>query len=115
MLALDDELGRIYFKPYTLQGIGDKIEVWVADNLQFPTGDCRGTVSVTSDQVQELITQFDTNMYPKETATFSTPPDRDGSGGSSLARPSRAEERALTYVPSRAGAATRPCRSSSRR
>ena len=26
----------------------------------------------------DLITQFDTNMYPKETAAFSTPPDRDG-------------------------------------
>ena len=26
----------------------------------------------------DLVTQFDTNMFPKETAAFSTPPDRDG-------------------------------------
>ena len=28
---------------------------------------------------RDLIHEFDTNMYPKETAAFSTPPDRDGS------------------------------------
>src|SRR4029453_14427888 len=29
-------------------------------------------------QVQSLITEFDTNIYPIQTAAFSTPPDRDG-------------------------------------
>jgi hypothetical protein len=29
--------------------------------------------------VADLVTQFDTNMYRKETAAISTPPDRDGS------------------------------------
>jgi hypothetical protein len=36
------------------------------------------TTNVTDAQVADLITQFDTNMFPKETAAFSTPPDRDG-------------------------------------
>ena len=33
---------------------------------------------ITDAQVEHLITEFDGNMFPKETATFSTPPDRDG-------------------------------------
>src|SRR6478735_7806932 len=81
-LGLDDANGSLYRKPYTLRGVGDKIEVWVANDTAFPAGDCRGTAStvVTQAQVDRLISEFDGNMYPKETATFSTPPDRDGSG-----------------------------------
>ena len=37
------------------------------------------STQITDAQVAHLITEFDTNMYPKETAAFSTPPDRDGS------------------------------------
>ena len=37
-----------------------------------------GSTTVTDAQVQRLVTEFDGNIYPKETATFSTPPDRDG-------------------------------------
>jgi len=29
-------------------------------------------------QVARLVSEFDGNMYPKETTAFSTPPDRDG-------------------------------------
>ncbi|MCE0535332.1 immune inhibitor A [Kineosporia rhizophila] len=82
-LALDDKNGVYYRKDYTLRGVGDHIEVWVANDIAFPQGDCRnavpGSTTVTDAQVAGLITQFDTNMYPKETAAFSTPPDRDGS------------------------------------
>jgi len=81
-LGNDDQLQRDYRKDYTLRGVGNKIEVWVANDRAFPAGDCRaqvpGTTDVTDAQVQELINEFDTNMYPKETAAFSTPPDRDG-------------------------------------
>ncbi|MGB3440086.1 MAG: choice-of-anchor J domain-containing protein [Actinophytocola sp.] len=81
-LALDDAEGQLYLKEYTLRGAGDKIEVWVANDTSFPAGDCRnqiaGTTDVTDAQVADLVTQFDTNMFPKETASFSTPPDRDG-------------------------------------
>jgi hypothetical protein len=81
-LGLNDVAGQYYRKDYTLRGVGDKIEVWVANDTAFPAGDCRGTAStvVTQAQVDRLISQFDGNMYPKETTTFSTPPDRDGSG-----------------------------------
>jgi hypothetical protein len=81
-LASDDFNGY-YRKDYTLRGVGNHIEVWVANDLAFPAGDCRnavtGSTTVTDTQVSELVDQFDTNMYPKETAAFSTPPDRDGS------------------------------------
>jgi len=77
-----DDLSGYYRKDYTLRGVGNHIEVWVANDLAFPAGDCRnavaGSTSVSDTQVNELIDQFDTNMYPKETAAFSTPPDRDG-------------------------------------
>ena len=82
-LALDDFNGTLYRKDYTLRGVGDKIEVWVANDTAFPAGDCRGAAStvVTEAQVDRLVSEFDGNMYPKETATFSTPPDRDGTNG----------------------------------
>jgi hypothetical protein len=83
-LALDDAQGQLYLKDYTLRAVGEHIEVWVANDLSFPAGDCRAQVpnstTVTDDQARRLVTEFDGTMYPKETETFSTPPDRDGSG-----------------------------------
>jgi hypothetical protein len=81
----------IYLKPYTLRAVGRKVEVWVASGCDavacgthFPAGDCRekdvpGSTDVTDAQIKGLVRQFDDNMYPKETAAFSTPPDRNGS------------------------------------
>ncbi|MGI5242385.1 choice-of-anchor J domain-containing protein [Dactylosporangium sp. CA-139066] len=82
-LGSDDYNGTLYRKDYVLRGVGQHIEVWVAVDTSFPAGDCRNQVpnstTVTDAQVANFITQFDTNMYPKETAAFATPPDRDGS------------------------------------
>jgi immune inhibitor InhA-like protein len=81
-LGSDDFNQRDYRKDYTLRGVGQKIEVWVANDRAFPAADCRaqipGSTDITDAQVNELITEFDTNMFPKETAAFSTPPNRDG-------------------------------------
>ncbi|MEO3856007.1 hypothetical protein [Acrocarpospora sp. B8E8] len=83
LIALNDVAGSAYRKDYTLRGVGDKIEVWVANDLAFPAGDCRAqipnTTTITDAQVASFVHEFDTNMYSKETAAFSTPPDRDGS------------------------------------
>ena len=38
---------------------------------------------VTRRQAEYLIDQFDTNMFPKESAAFSVAPDRDGSQATS--------------------------------
>ena len=82
-LGLDDFQGRLYRKDYTLRAVGQKIEVWVANDTAFPAGDCRtqipNTTTVTDAQAQAFVEEFDNTMYPQETATFSTPPDRDGS------------------------------------
>ena len=81
-LGLDDVAGNFYRKDYTLRGVGDKIEVWVANDISFPANDCRNQIpsstQITDAQVNALITEFDSNIFPKETAAFSTPPDRDG-------------------------------------
>lgn len=80
-LALDDYTGDLYLKNYTLRGVGDKIQVWVANNTAFPAGDCRtslGLTDVTDDQVNAFISEFDGNIYPKESKAFSVPPALDG-------------------------------------
>jgi hypothetical protein len=80
-LALDD-INGIYIKSYTLRGIGDNIQVWVAEDRAFPDGDCRndlGLTDITDEQVSSFIAEFDGNIYPKESAAFSTPPNRNGS------------------------------------
>jgi hypothetical protein len=84
--ALDDAEGVIYLKDYTLRAVGDHIEVWVANDILFPAGDCRnGTRTVVTDaQAQYLAGQFDTNMHPKESDVFSVPPSRDGSGAAPI-------------------------------
>src|SRR3712207_2676765 len=40
-LGLDDLNGTLYRKDYTLRGVGNHIEVWVANDRAFPEGDCR--------------------------------------------------------------------------
>ena len=35
-IALDDQQGTLYRKDYTLRGVGDHIEVWVANDLVVP-------------------------------------------------------------------------------
>ena len=80
-IALDDFNGSLYLKNYTLRGVGNHIEVWVANNLAFPAGDCRNTLgltNVTDGQVQNFIHEFDSNIYPKESEAFSVPPSLDG-------------------------------------
>lgn len=78
-VGLDDTDNDLYRKDYTLRAVGKHIEVWVAKDIAFPEKDCRkNSTEVTDAQVTDLVTQFDTNIYPKETAAFSTPPDRSG-------------------------------------
>jgi hypothetical protein len=66
---------------FTLRAVGERIEVWVADDLSFPAGDCRndGVRDVVADeQAAYLAKQFDRNIFPKMSAHFSTPPPRSG-------------------------------------
>ena len=75
--------GGVSLSTFTLQGVGAKIEISVANNLAFPAGDCRndGVRNViTPAQVSYFVDQFDGNIEPKMSAAFSSPPSRDGSG-----------------------------------
>lgn len=91
--ALDMVKQVTYVKEYTLRGVGDNIEVWVASGpgadgvkgTDLPAGDCRTAVAnsttITDKQVDHLISEYDTNMLPKESKAFSVAPARDGSAG----------------------------------
>ncbi len=93
--AWDDTLDfPPYLKKYKLRGTSPHMELWVAAGkakvadvttigTQYPAGDCRNDyperIKVTNAQVNYFVDQFETNMYPTETALFSTPPNRNGS------------------------------------
>jgi hypothetical protein len=79
-LALDTVHAAIYPKRFAFRGGGRHIEVWVAGDLSFLPGDCRnGTrTQVSDEQVRGLIRAFDKVVYPRESAVFSIPPERDG-------------------------------------
>ncbi|MGH3070674.1 MAG: peptidase M6 [Gaiellaceae bacterium] len=80
--VIDFAAGEAAPELFTLRAVGEKIEVWVADDLSFPGADCRNDGSrdvVTDAQARYLADQFDLNIYPKMSASFSTPPPRDGS------------------------------------
>src|SRR5690348_14334445 len=55
--ALNDALGFYEFRTFTLRAIGKSAEVWVAADLQFPIGDCRGLVDITQDQITYMLGQ----------------------------------------------------------
>ncbi|MDF2535310.1 MAG: peptidase [Bacillales bacterium] len=73
--------GGYGLKNFTLKGVGKYGEIWVANNLKFPTGDPRnstGVSMVTDTQVSYLLNQFDTKMYEKEVTFFGAPTERTG-------------------------------------
>ncbi|WP_229073290.1 immune inhibitor A domain-containing protein [Actinoplanes sp. DH11] len=77
--GLNEIESDVYPKDYELRAVGEYIEVWVAKDLAFPAGDCRGeATTVTDAQVADLVREFDEKIYPRETAAFSTPPERTG-------------------------------------
>jgi len=91
-VGLDDVVGAFYRKGYTLRGIGDHVEIWVASERRtfagitssatdFQDGDCRNGVrtQITDAQVNYLVGEFDDNILPIESEAFSVAPDRDGS------------------------------------
>ena len=90
-LALDDVAGGFYTKNFKLRGKGKHIEVWTATgtrtlngvtgtDLNFQEGDCRNGLrtTVTKEQIDYLVGQFDNTIYPIESAAFSVPPKRNG-------------------------------------
>ncbi len=77
----NDDTDFVYLKVFTLRAVSAHMEVWVANDIQFPAGDCRNgpRTVITDADVNYFVNEFESNIYPKESATFSIPPARDGS------------------------------------
>lgn len=87
----DFQTSQDYMQEFTLRGVGDHIEVWVATGpgpdgvmgTDMKPGDCRAALpnhtTVTDAQIANLIHEYDTNILPKESKAFSVAPARDGS------------------------------------
>lgn len=82
-----DFFGTIYLKDYTLRGVSDHLEVWVASGtdetssgLDFPPGDCRNGLptTVTDEQISYLVHAFETEIRPALQPVFPDPRPRDG-------------------------------------
>jgi hypothetical protein len=82
-LILDGFFGVYRLANFTLRGVGTHAVAWVQNNPNFPTGDCRNNfadrIQVTDSQVNYLLDQFDTNIWPKESDAFSVAPPHAGS------------------------------------
>lgn len=82
-----DFFGSIYLKDYTLRGVSEHLEVWVASGsdgissgLDYPSGDCRNglATTVTDEQIAYLIEAFETEIRPALQPVFPDPRPRDG-------------------------------------
>lgn len=72
--------GGFALSPFTLRASGTRSEIWVADDISFPAGDCRNPrTQITDAQATYLANELDTRILPVESEVFSTAPDRDGS------------------------------------
>ncbi len=60
-----------YLVPSTCRAIGTNCYIFVEDAVW-------NTSQVDQAAVDEIVTAFDTNIYPTDVATFGTPPDVDG-------------------------------------
>lgn len=63
-----DVVNNYYPKTYTQRGVGENVELWIADDLSFP--DDRPTPEITQEQVDHMIDVFDSTIYPKDTEFF---------------------------------------------
>ncbi|MHA2276514.1 MAG: hypothetical protein ACXAC2_12135, partial [Candidatus Kariarchaeaceae archaeon] len=74
-----DDLSGLWLMDYEVRAIGTSAEVWVALDLEWPAGDTRPTPVVTDEQVDYLLNEVDTNIYPTDTNYFGEPDLHDGS------------------------------------
>lgn len=66
-------------RPFVLRSISPNTEVWVAQDLNFPGGDCRNPVEVAQSQADFILGEFDYKISPNNTAYFGEPKKRNGS------------------------------------
>jgi len=75
--------GTANFTEFEKRGEGSLVEVWVATDLSFPTGDPRNDIeskiTIYDWQIEYLIEEYESVIYPIESMYFGTPTFHDGS------------------------------------
>ncbi|MEM3458930.1 MAG: immune inhibitor A [Candidatus Bathyarchaeia archaeon] len=74
--------GSLFLTYYTLSYIGTKVEIWVQNNINFPSGQTPNRnppTKPTYAMLQYLADQFEQNILPKESDFFGAPLFLDGS------------------------------------
>lgn len=67
---------NLEFISFSLRSVGDKVEVWVADDLSY--GYATPADVVTQVQVDMVRDEFESNILPTDSAFFGTPDTHDG-------------------------------------
>jgi len=80
-LILNDYAGYYQLAVFTLRAIGPNTEIWVQNNLKWPTGDPRvpNPPIILDSEIAYLLNEFETKIYPTDTLYFGMPAERDGS------------------------------------
>ena len=73
----DNAEGGIFADAFQLMAVGELSEVWVQVNMSYP--DSRDTPVVTIEDAEWFLTEFESNIYPKDTEYFGTPDFHNGS------------------------------------
>lgn len=77
------DYGPSDFIEFEKRGEGSLVEVWVATDLSFPAGDPRNSdpnkITIYDSQVEYIMNEFETVIYPVESEYFGTPDFHDGS------------------------------------
>jgi immune inhibitor A len=80
-LILDDYYGVYRLSVFTLRAIGPNTEIWVQNNLAWPSGDPRvpNPPIILDSEIAYLLNEFETKIYPTDTSYFGMPAVRNGS------------------------------------
>jgi immune inhibitor A len=71
--------GYYYTRNFQLSAMSTHAEIWLsATGFGWPSGDPRPTPIITTDQVNFLLNEFETLIYPTDVAYFGVPAVRDG-------------------------------------
>ena len=74
-----DVYSEVYFvSPYELRAIGTICEIWVQVDLSWPPGDPRSYPTILDEQIEYLLQEFETEIYPTDTTHFGMPYFHDG-------------------------------------
>jgi len=77
-MTLNSVTGYYEFTDFNLMGESSNTQVWVQTDMTWPDGDPRQTPIVSQEDVDFLLNEFDTIIYPRDTEYFGVPDAHDG-------------------------------------